>query len=240
MLQICENARPLELSDEEWKRLRRRAAMADVVIGLGCKTTQPNVFARYLERAAELPGKMLRLVFEEEEGSVPGREQVDRFLEYAAPVLEDAGVRLAIENHFDVPSEVLADAVRQYPPELIGFCVDTANSLRNFESPEHVMTLLGPRVFCYHVKDFAVAGHLLGFAVTGAPLGKGALKLDGVLQRIFSHDPDPDILVENWVPATGDHDTDVQNDDTWLRESLNCLRMSIDRLRVQAATGVHK
>ena len=226
-LQICENARPLELTAAQWDELQRQAAQSGLALGLGCKTTSKDVFARYLERAAPLPGKMLRLVFEEESGSPPSREQVDRFLEQAAPMLEAAGMKLAIENHFDLPSSMLADAVEPYPHELIGFCVDTANSLRNFESPEHVLALLGPRAFCYHIKDFTVAGHLLGFAVTGVPLGKGALKLDPLLQRIFDHNPEPDLYVENWVPATGERFTDILQDAAWLRESLEALRYRV-------------
>ena len=224
MLQICENARPLELGEIEWQRLLGHARSAGVAIGLGCKTTRQDVFAAYLMRAAALPHRMLRLVFEEEEGAPPTREQVDRFLQRAAPQLEAAGVRLAIENHFDVPSRLLADAVRPYPVQLIGFCVDTANSLRNFESPEQVMELLGGRAFCYHIKDFQVAGHLLGFAVTGAPLGKGALKLDSLLARILEHNPEPDLYVENWVPASGNRDIDIGQDAAWLAQSLVCLR----------------
>lgn len=224
LLQICENARPLNVSESEWVSLQQHAASRGVAIGLGCKTTSEEVFLRYLNRAAGSPDRMLRLVFEEDSGAPPTREHVDRFLERAARQLERAGVRLAIENHFDVPSAMLADAVRPYPAELVGFCVDTANSLRNFESPEQVMDLLGSRAFCYHIKDFRVDGHLLGFAVSGAPLGQGALKLDALLSRIFRHNTEPDLFVENWVPATGDRDRDIRQDAAWLRESMACLR----------------
>jgi sugar phosphate isomerase/epimerase len=200
-----------------------------VAIGLGCKTTRPDVFRAYIARACRLPDRMLRLVFEEESGAPPARADIERFLRDAAPELESAGVRLAIENHFDVPSALLADAVRPYPAELIGFCVDTANSLRNFESPEHVLDLLGDRAFCYHITDFSVRGHLLGFAVEGAVLGAGALKLEAFLQRVFARNPEPDLYVENWVPATGDREHDIREDDLWLRQSLKRLRMQVER-----------
>jgi sugar phosphate isomerase/epimerase len=223
-LQICENARPLDLSDEQWNAFVRHAHRAGIAIGLGCKTTRVDVFRAYLARAAALPARVLRLVFEEESGAAPTRECVDRFLADAAPELERAGVKLAIENHFDVPSAMLAGAVRRYPPGLIGFCVDTANSLRNFESPEQVLDLLGGRALCYHIKDFQVRGHMLGFAVTGAVLGTGALKLDALLERVLWRDREPDLYVENWVPATGDRAQDIAEDARWLRESLACLR----------------
>jgi sugar phosphate isomerase/epimerase len=210
-LQICENARPLKLSVEQWTALQRHAADAGIAIGLGCKTTDLGVFQAYLDRAAGLPERMLRLVFEEEQGAPPSRSAIDKFL--------------------DVPSSVLSEAAAPYPPELIGFCVDTANSLRNFESPEQVFDVLEGRAVCYHIKDYAVDGHLLGFAVTGAPLGQGRLRLRPILERIFAVNPEPDLYVENWVPATGDRDRDIAEDAAWLRASLHRLRSEALELR---------
>ena len=224
VLQVCENARPMELPDTAWRQVVRRAKEREIELQLGCKTTCHEVFKRYLERAAELPSRLLRLVFEEEEGAPPSRGAVDRFLEAVWPALESAGVRLAIENHFDVPCRVLAGAVARYPAARLGFCVDTANSLRNFESPEMVLDLLGSRAFCYHLKDFRVDGDKLGFRVSGARLGEGRLDLDGLLRRIFMQDPDPLILIENWVPTSGDRETDISEDDAWLRAGVEVLR----------------
>jgi 3-oxoisoapionate decarboxylase len=136
-----------------------------------------------------------------------------------------------------VPSRVFAEVIRAYPKELVGFCVDTANSLRNFESPEDVMRLLGDRAFCYHLKDFAIQGHLLGFAVLGAPLGSGRLDVDGILDAVFASDPDPEILVENWVPSGGYREKDIEEDDSWLRLSLEHLRSKL-ALRRGAPAGV--
>lgn len=176
-----------------------------------------------------MPGRTLRLVFEEEQGQAPSRAQVERFLARAAPLLERANARLAIENHFDVPSALLAAAVQPYPEALVGFCVDTANSLRNFESPEAVLDLLGPRAFCYHLKDYRVDGHMLGFAVTGAPLGEGRLDLAGTLARIRERHSEPEIYVENWVPASGGRERDIAADADWLGKSLTRLRSALGK-----------
>lgn len=229
-LQICENARPLDLSDADWRNLASHAASAGIRLGLGCKTTDLAVFRRYVERGAGLPGRTLRLVFEEEHGQAPTRCHVARFLERAVPLLEEHEIRLAIENHFDVASRILAEEVTPYSPELVGFCVDTANSLRNFEPPEVVMDLLGPRAFCYHLKDYRVEGHSLGFQVGGAPLGAGRLRVDWFLDAVLARQAEPEIYLENWVPPTGDQDRDVQEDEEWLRESLDYLHRRLEIL----------
>lgn len=235
-LQICENARPLAVPAAEWRDHVRYAADSGVRLGFGCKTTRIAIFEDYLRLAELAPGRTLRLVFEEEQGAPPSRAAIDAFLAAGAPRLRDAGVRLAIENHFDVPSRTLAEAAGPYEEGLIGFCVDTANSLRNFESPERVMELLGPRAFCYHVKDYSVRGHMLGFVVEGAPLGRGNLPAAAVLDRIFERQREPEIYVENWVPQSGDRDTDMANDDAWLRESLAFLRGALGEARRAART----
>ncbi|MCX6635722.1 MAG: TIM barrel protein, partial [Acidobacteria bacterium] len=210
-----------------WDEAVASAEAAGLEIQLGCKTVELAEFRAYLARSERLPSKLLRMVFEREDGAPPSRDDVVSFLERAFPLLEASGVRLAIENHFDLPSRVLAEAVAPYPPSRIGFCIDTANSLRNFESPEQVLDLLGGRAYCYHLKDFRVLGDKLGFRVEGAPLGQGRLDLNGVLRRIFAHDPEPLIFVENWTPSTGDWKHDVAEDDRWLRQSLAALRESV-------------
>ncbi|MBM3744533.1 MAG: TIM barrel protein [Acidobacteria bacterium] len=230
-LQICENARPMELGDAAWEAVVARAAETGLELQLGCKTVDLEVFRACAARAARLPARLLRLVLEWEEGPAPTRTDVDAFLAGAWPLIESHGLRLAIENHFDVASEVLAQAVAPYPAAQVGFCIDTANSLRNFEPPEEVLDLLGARAFCYHLKDFRVEGDKLGFRVGGAPLGEGRLDLDGVLDRIFAHTDAPEIFVENWTPATGDFETDVREDGLWLQRSLNALRDRLARRR---------
>ncbi len=230
-LQICENARPMELDDAAWQAVVDRAARLGLQLQLGAKTVDLAEFRAYAARAARLPSRLLRLVLEWEEGPAPTRADVDRFLAGAWPVLEALNLRLAIENHFDVPCEVLAEAVAPYPGALLGFCIDTANSLRNFEPPEKVLDVLGARAFCYHLKDFRVKGDKLGFRVIGAPLGEGRLDLDRILDRIFARDPAPEIFIENWTPVSGDWDADVREDDAWLRRSLHTLRARLEARR---------
>ncbi len=219
-LQICENARPLDLSTGEWKSLLSTAATLGLELQLGCKTLNPDVLARNLERAAMIPSSTVRIVLEEDGGPHPNRETMARFLDASMPRLEAFGMKLAIENHFDIPCRVLAEVAGTYPPARVGFCIDVANSLRNFEPPERVFDLLGTRAVFYHLKDYRVHGTNVGFSVEGAPLGTGDLDLRGVLHRILATDADPQLFIENWVPASGDHEADVEADRRWLEESL--------------------
>jgi 3-oxoisoapionate decarboxylase len=223
-LQICENARPLDLSHGEWKALIGRARDLGLEVELGCMTLDTGVLARYLERACETGRPTLRAVLEVEGGAAPTREELQRFLAAAAPRLERAGITLAVENHFHVPTATLAQLARDYPPALVGFCIDTANSLRNFETPEQVFENLSERALMYHLKDYRVSGTNVDFCVSGAPLGEGLLDLKGCLERILARHVEPRIFIENWVPASGDWQADVEEDRRWLSASLANLR----------------
>jgi hypothetical protein len=144
------------------------------------------VLLRYAGRCARLRVPVLRLVLERDGALPTTRSDVDSFLTVAVPALTAQGVLLAIEDHFDVSCRVLAEAVALYSPASVGFCVDTANSLRNFEPAETVFDFLGARAYCYHLKDFRVQREQVGFRVTGAPLGEGDLDLDRILGRTLA------------------------------------------------------
>jgi len=223
-LQICENARPMALDEAQWQEVLHVAAEVGLEIQLGCKTVNLEVLQAYAERAAALPGRVLRIVLERDSRPLVTFKDVRLFLAGALPVLDACDVRLAIENHHDMPARALAEAVKPYSAKQIGFCIDTANSLRNFESPELVLELLGERALCYHLKDFRVEGDNLGFRVEGASLGEGHLHLDDVLHFILARHEHPRIYLEGWRRTKGDWEKDVREDESWLRCSLEVLR----------------
>jgi sugar phosphate isomerase/epimerase len=225
-LQICENARPLDVAPGAWGALLDKAKQLALEIQMGAKTLTTGVLESYLARASAIPSRTLRVVLEDE-GSLPTRARVDDFLQAGVRLAEKYGMRLAIENHFDIPVRELVQAVRPYPAYLVGFCVDVANSLRRFEPAEFVFECLGPRAFCYHLKDFTVLGSDVGFTVGGVPLGRGALDLDWVLGEVVRSAAEPEVYLENWVPSTGVWERDVQADREWLLESIANLRLRL-------------
>jgi sugar phosphate isomerase/epimerase len=233
-LQICENARPLDLTLPQWKALLAQARDIGLDIHLGCMTLTQDVFDRYLERSAAIPDDTLRIVLEED--APPTRAEIAAFLDAAVPRLERAGMRIAIENHFHIPCRMLAETVSAYPVERVAFCLDSANSLRSFESIGEVWALFGPRACMYHLKDYHVTGSNVGFAVSGAPLGTGDMDVSGFLDGVFAHEQRPAIYIENWVPCSGDRDTDIAADREWLRQSLAHVEPLVAARRVPQST----
>jgi sugar phosphate isomerase/epimerase len=227
-LQVCENARPLDVSAAGWRDVLRAAGDEGLTVHLGCMTLEVETVSRYLERAAMIPGATaIRLVLEDGSGRAPSRDRIERFLAAAAVRAAESRLTLVVENHFHIPCRVLAEMARSYSAEVVAFCVDSANSLRNWESAAQVFDLLDDRAVFYHLKDYRVRGSNVGFEVTGAPLGEGSLDLGACLDRIFSRNTQPLIFLENWVPATGDRHADVAADADWLARSLVGLRRAL-------------
>jgi len=236
-LQVCENARPLEMSKADWAEARRCAADLGVELLLGCKTLREEVVTAYLVLAQELSCDHLRIVLEDPPDHATG-ERVARLLEGVVPKMRKAGIRLAIENHFDIPSARLFELASAYPPHEVGFCIDTANSLRSLESPAQVIRLLRERACCYHLKDFHIVGSMIGFSVVGAPLGEGDLDLGPCLGVVLEREPVPPLFVEMWAPTENDRERDVLLEADWLRRSVQNLQSRLrERWQPRASTG---
>jgi sugar phosphate isomerase/epimerase len=227
-LQICENARPLESGTDAWREALRAADQEAVALHVGCMTLDLDVLGRYLDLAASVPGaSALRIVLEDETGEAPSRDRLAHFVEQAAARARTAGLRLVIENHFHIACRTLVELAADYPPDLVAFCVDSANSLRNWESPFAVFELLEPRAAFYHLKDFRVRGSNVGFEVSGAPLGEGLLDLAWCVHRMQARHARPLVFLENWVPDTGDAAADASNDAVWLARAHSALRLAV-------------
>lgn len=235
-LQICENARPLRMSAEEWADLARHASELGLRISLGCMTLEERTVIEYLDRVEAIGGDYLRIVLERDGTPRLTVGRIRQFLDAIRPHLEARKIRLAIENHFDIPSKILAEAATAYPPELVGFCVDVANSLRNFEDTDAVLESLGARAVCYHLKDYVVSGSNVGFTVSGAPFGNGRIDALPLLRRITREgEAAPEIFLETWTPTSGNWEHDVQEDAKWLAESIDAFKTCC--LQVQAHGG---
>lgn len=229
--QICENARPLNASPAEWTRLGRQATSLGLHLSLGCMTLDPAVIVQYLDRVKEIGGGYLRVVLERQGEAPLNLDGIRKFLDGIVAELGARKICLAIENHFEIPSRVLADAVRNYPSNLVGFCVDVANSLRNFEDAGVVLDLLGSRAICYHLKDYVVAGSNVGFNVSGAPFGEGRIGAPSLLRRLL-HGVDffPQMFLETWTPASGVRADDVARDALWLAASVRNLKQLLSEV----------
>jgi sugar phosphate isomerase/epimerase len=219
-LQICENARAIDAPSGAWLDAVTAARDENVELHVGTATLDIDTLCRNLDLAAAIPNPVVRIVLEESGKGLPSRETIEQFLETAVKRVEAAGMQLAIENYFRIPCRVLVEMTARFPERLVGFCIDSANSLRNWESAAQVFDLLEPRALQFHMKDYTVTGTNVGFTVTGTPLGEGDLDLAFCARRILARHTAPRVFLENWVPSSGDAEADIAADNQWLVRSL--------------------
>ncbi len=193
-LQICDNLPLHRLSIGELQALGRQAADLSLAIEVGTRGLEPDHLWRYLGIAQALGSRALRLVLD-----TGNAAEALRRLRTVVPWFEKAQVTLAIENHFDLPSNKLAALAVELGSEQVRFCLDTANSAGLLERPLETVAALGELACQVHLKDYIVEKVAVGYHITGRPLGEGWLDVQGVLDLLGSRRTALDYAVELWL-----------------------------------------
>jgi sugar phosphate isomerase/epimerase len=111
-------------------------------------------------------------------------EAVVNRLKHAAPIAQNSGVRLAVENHTDAFSEEVIWVLDQVNHPWIGACIDTVNGLHVTENPITAVENLAPRAFTNHFRDNKIVIKPYGFELTGAAVGEGDLDMKRAYELI--------------------------------------------------------
>jgi 3-oxoisoapionate decarboxylase len=129
-------------------------------------------------------------LFESHAAFLDAKKQAVKSMQLAAPIAENHGVRIGVENHKDFHAAELADMLTALASPAIGACIDTGNNLALLEDPMQVVETLAPFAVTVHLKDMAVQPHREGFLLSEVPLGEGILDLQGVIDLIHQHQKD--------------------------------------------------
>lgn len=226
VLQICENLPLMNWSPSDLERLgdsaRRRGvtlevgARGDGVEGLSANLKVAHLLGAHLLRLSPWSGSKIRQQFPTDKL----RQMVDRLL----PLCREYEITLAIENYFDLPDCELLEFVRQVNDDHVGVCLDTANSVGSLAQPLQTAQLLAPFVVSVHLKDFVVTKPVMGYVVSGAPLGQGWLDAQAVLDVIGKAGRRPHVLLELWVDPAENLEVTVAKEDEWVRQSVDFAR----------------
>ena len=115
------------------------------------------------------------------------KAQMQKFasqLKAAASAAEDAGVRIAVENHCDSFSEEILWLLDLVNRPVVGACIDTVNALMVTEDPMQAISNLAPRAFTNHFRDDRIELQRYGFKLTGAAVGEGDIDMKGAYEII--------------------------------------------------------
>jgi 3-oxoisoapionate decarboxylase len=110
-------------------------------------------------------------------------------LQWAIPIVEKLGVKLAVENHKDWKAAELVSLIHQLGSSALGVTLDFGNNIALLEDPNEVIAQLAPLAFSTHIKDMAVQPNQNGFLLSEVPLGQGKIDLVQGIALCRKHNP---------------------------------------------------
>jgi sugar phosphate isomerase/epimerase len=130
------------------------------------------------------------------------RQLTDRYelFQKQIPLMEELGLKIAIENHTDTYADEVLWLVKQLDHHDVGTCIDTINSLMVLEGPEAAVEKLLPSAFCCHFSDDVIVIDPTGVHDLGVSSGQGSWDLAKILKRIREVSPMDSIIFENEIP----------------------------------------
>ena len=115
---------------------------------------------------------------------IPQMEAVARKATAAAPVAQNAGIRLCLENHTEAFSDEVIWIINRVNHPFVGACVDTNNSLMVGEDPLTAVRKLAPLFFTNHFSDHRIVFDQYGCRITGVATGTGDVPMREAYQII--------------------------------------------------------
>jgi 3-oxoisoapionate decarboxylase len=226
VVQLCETVPLTNWSADCLDQLRQFARERNVAIELGVRSLDPLVLCDHLEIAARLDARVLRIV--PWSGS-PTREllqtsQLTHMVEPMIPICEARDISLAIENHFDIADQDLANWLTWLNHPWVGACLDTANSTGFLKEPLDTAKRLAPYVISVHLKDYVVQKQSKGYRISGVPLGKGWLDASAIMDAVRQGGRQPNVLLELWTDEGESPEATIAKEDAWVRESIAFAR----------------
>jgi sugar phosphate isomerase/epimerase len=228
VVQYADNMPLDRLSEPEHHRLYEAAAESGIALELGTQSFDADEVSRYLAIGRRLHAKILRVALDAQDARVP----VPELAEQLRPRLDEAraaGMRIAIENHFNYPSPRMVDLLGAVNDDTLGVCLDVANSICAGEWPKHTVRLLAPHAINLHLKDYEITPdpYGVGFYIHGVPLGQGRAPIPWILDQLAHCPADMSVILEHWLPMGGDVATARGQETPWLDQTVAAAKQFI-------------
>lgn len=228
VLQYADNLPLDRLSEADHHRLAEEARARGIRLELGTQSFDADEVRRYLEIGQRLDTGILRVALDQADAAV----SVPVLAEQLRPLLaraRDAGIRIAIENHFNYPSSRMVELLNAVDDTTLGVCLDVANSICAGEWPEETVGMLAPFTINLHLKDYVITPdpYGVGFRIHGVPLGQGRAPIHWILDQLAHCPPDMSVILEHWLPLTDGLATAQAAEEPWLDQTVAAARKFI-------------
>lgn len=226
VFQICDYLPLHGYSEAQLCDVKKRADELGVTLELGTKGIKPEHLANYLRMADLLGAKVIRSMVTAPDHR-PSLAEAEALLKLSMPSCEASGVTIALETYEQLTSTDLVALVESVGSKSLGICLDPANCVANLEHPIAVIDRCAPYVANLHVKDFAFTrrGGWVGFTLEGAPLGKGLLPYEYMIEKVNPEARGINQVVEHWLTWQDDFDTTSRIENEWNAHNLGRMRV---------------
>ncbi|RPJ50470.1 MAG: hypothetical protein EHM21_04915 [Chloroflexi bacterium] len=232
VLQICDNLPLLGLSERELDALKNVARERNVILEVGTRGFDPAEMHEYIRITERLEAKILRFVpwMGNEDRRAVSVDEIVAFLTPLLPACQERGITMAIENHFDVADEDLAEVVRRINHPNLGTCLDTTNSTGLLQHPMKTTEILAPYAVSLHLKDYYVTKKgPKGYTISGCPLGTGWQDLPALIREVEKYNRPMNTLLELWTEPCDTPEETMHKEQAWIEQSAahakNLLKM---------------
>jgi sugar phosphate isomerase/epimerase len=131
--------------------------------------------------------------------TVPFQQRLDGVAQAIAavkPLIEETGVRPAIENHGDTTARELAAFIVGVGPRYAGICLDTGNPTTMAEDPALTAEILAPYTLMTHIRDNLVWAVEDGAMTQWVQMGAGNTDLPRIAALLKEHAPQASFVLE--------------------------------------------
>ncbi|MEM5500406.1 sugar phosphate isomerase/epimerase family protein [Ahrensia kielensis] len=228
VVQYADNLPLDKLSIEEIDALAEKARQHNVVLEIGTQSFDAEQVRVYLDIAKRINAPILRIALDGEDAATSIEDLAAAFRPLLATARE-IGCKIAIENHFNYPSQRMVTLLEAVNDDCLGVCLDVANSICAKEWPEETIKLLAPFTINLHLKDYDIIPDFYGagFTISGRPLGQGRTDIGFVFDALKDQPSDMSLIVEHWLPYEGSPKEVYDREIEWTRENLRVARNSI-------------
>ena len=166
-------------------------------------------------------------------------EQMKSFanrLKASAPAAQEAGIKIAVENHCDSFSEEILWLLDRVNHPAVGACIDTVNALMVMEDPMQAIENLAPRAFTNHFRDDRIEFQRYGFKLTGTAVGEGDIDMKRAYDIFKKHsgmrriniETEMEFPLDNMQKALQMELDTIQRSIRYCREVLGIQREDLD------------
>lgn len=204
------------LEDAHLRKVRDHAGKLGIELEIGMRSICPTSKAfdasqgtaeQQLEkmiRAANIAGSHLVRAFLGTMADRVGPISIDGHIENTVRVLrsvrsraQDAGVKIAVENHAgDMQGRELKTLIEEAGKDFVGACIDSGNPTWAIEDPHLTLEMLAPYVLTSHIRDSAVWRTPEGAEVQWVRMGEGNVGIDSYVRKFLEQCPGKALSME--------------------------------------------